>query len=55
MYGFSEITTKNCKPRYGNPPIFSNGELASLKMPVVYIGAKNDILIDTKKSVDRLL
>lgn len=51
---FFEATSKNCKPRYGNPPIFSDEELSSLKMPVVYIGAADDVLIDTEKSVERL-
>jgi len=54
MRVFFEATTKNCKPRYGNPPVFSDEELLSLKMPVVYIGAADDVLIDTKKSVERL-
>lgn len=51
---FFEVTALNCKPRYGNPPIFSDDELSSLKMPVVYIGAADDVLIDTKKSLERL-
>ena len=38
-----------------NPPIFSEDELSSLNMPVVYIGAKDDVLIDTDRSVERLL
>lgn len=54
MRDFFKVTSLNCKPRYGNPPVFSNDELLSLKMPVVYIGAKDDVLIDTEKSVERL-
>jgi pimeloyl-ACP methyl ester carboxylesterase len=51
---FFEVTAGNCKPRYGNVPVFSDDELTSLKMPVIYIGSKNDVLIDTKRSVERL-
>ncbi len=51
---FFELTAKNCKARYGNPPIFSDEELSSLKMPVIYIGAADDVLIDTKKSLEKL-
>jgi len=51
---FFEVTSLNCKPRYGNPPIFSDEELSSLKMPVIYIGAADDVLIDTEKSLERL-
>lgn len=51
---FFDVTTGNCKPRYGNVPVFSDDELSSLKMPVIYIGAKNDVLIDTKRSLERL-
>lgn len=54
MRDFFEATSRNCKPRFGNPPMFSNDELSSLRMPVVYIGAKDDALIDTEKSVERL-
>ena len=51
---FFEVTAKNCKPRFGNPPVFSDEELSSLKMPVVFIGGDNDVLVDTKRSLERL-
>jgi pimeloyl-ACP methyl ester carboxylesterase len=51
---FFDVTAGNCKPRYGNIPLFSDDELSSLKMPVIYIGSKNDVLIDTKRSHERL-
>lgn len=54
MRDFFEVTALNCKPRYGNPPTFSDEELSSLKMPVVYIGAADDAVIDTEKSLERL-
>ena len=51
---FFEVTAKNCKTRYGNPPVVSDEELLSLKMPVVFIGGENDVLVDTKRSMERL-
>ena len=55
LRNFFDVTAGNCKPRYGNVPVFSNDELSSLKMPVIYIGSKNDVLIDTARSHERLL
>jgi pimeloyl-ACP methyl ester carboxylesterase len=52
---FFNVTAANCKPRYGNVPVFSNDELSSMKIPVIYIGSKNDVFIDTKKSLQRLI
>ncbi len=52
---FFDVTAGNCKPRYGNIPVFRDDELSSLKMPVIYIGAKEDVLIDTKRSHERIL
>lgn len=54
MRDYFAVTALNCKPRFGNPPVFSDEELSSLMMPVVYIGAKDDVLIDTKRSLKRL-
>jgi pimeloyl-ACP methyl ester carboxylesterase len=51
---FFEVTAGNCKPRYGKVPVFSDKELASLSIPVIYIGAKEDVLIDTKRSHERI-
>ncbi len=51
---FIDVTSNNCKPRLGNPPVFSDEELASLKIPVVLIGAEEDAIIDTKKTAERL-
>ena len=51
---FFEVTAKNCKPRFGNPHVFSDEELSSLKMPVVFIGGDNDVLVDTKRSLEML-
>ncbi len=51
---FFDVTAGNCKPRYGNVPVFSDDELSSLKMPVIYIGSKNDVLIDTERSHEKL-
>ena len=51
---FFILTTGNCRPRYGNPPPFSDAELSSIEVPVIYIGGEDDPLIDTKKTSDRL-
>lgn len=51
---FIDVTANNCKPRLGNPPVFSDEELSSINAPVIFIGAENDVLVNTKKSQDRL-
>lgn len=54
MRTYFEVTAINCKTRYGKPPVFSDEQLSSLKMPVVFIGGKNDVLVNTKKSLEKL-
>ena len=51
---FFKLTTGNCMPRRGNPPIFSDEELSSIKASVIFIGGKNDLLVDTNKTQERL-
>lgn len=35
-------------------PVLSDDELSSLKKPVIYIGSKNDVLIDNAMSHERI-
>jgi pimeloyl-ACP methyl ester carboxylesterase len=51
---YFEITAKNCKARHGKPPVFTDEQLSSLKMPVVFIGGKNDLIVNTEKSLEKL-
>ncbi len=42
------------KPRYATLPVFSDGELSRLTMPILVIFGENDMLLNAKKSIGRI-
>jgi pimeloyl-ACP methyl ester carboxylesterase len=56
-HGFREyfdLIGRHFKYRTGNPPLFTDEELASVKLPIVVIVGKKDMLIDAQKTCERL-
>ncbi|MCG8571454.1 MAG: alpha/beta hydrolase [Spirochaetes bacterium] len=51
---FSHLIAKNFIPVAEPVPVFSNDELCQLNMPILYIGGKEDVLLNTSKSAERL-
>lgn len=50
---YSRLISKNFLPYMGAVPIFSDEELRRLTCPTLLIAGDKDVLIDSKKSVDR--
>jgi pimeloyl-ACP methyl ester carboxylesterase len=48
------LISKHFKYRLGSPPLFSDAELQSLSMPVLYLAGEEDALLNTPKTAARL-
>ncbi|MDC7233078.1 MAG: alpha/beta hydrolase [Spirochaetales bacterium] len=48
------VMMKHCRPREEAPPLFTDTELSSLAVPLLYLAGDKDILLNTEKSVRRL-
>jgi pimeloyl-ACP methyl ester carboxylesterase len=48
------LTNKHFRFRTGAPPLFSDEELLSLTMPVLFLAGENDAFLNTPKTVKRL-
>jgi pimeloyl-ACP methyl ester carboxylesterase len=53
-YGYAELLRQHYNPRPLKFPIFTDSEIAALKMPVLFIGGDIDPLLPTKKGAERL-
>ncbi len=51
---FMTLVDKNFRYRAGSPPIFTDEELHSLTMPVLYVAGSHDIILNTEQSAARL-
>jgi pimeloyl-ACP methyl ester carboxylesterase len=51
---FFTLVAKHFRYRTGAPPLFSDEELTTLTMPVLYLAGEKDVLLDTQKSAERL-
>lgn len=51
---FQAVVSKHFHPVTERLPVFSDEQLVRLTMPVQYFGGDHDVLLDTKKSVERL-
>jgi len=51
---FILLITKHEKPRYATLPVFGDAELARLAMPILVVFGENDMLLNARKSVDRI-
>lgn len=53
-FGYAELLRQHYNPRPLKFPIFTDAAIASLSMPVLFIGGEIDPLLHTKKGADRL-
>lgn len=51
---FMLLVDRNFRYRTGAPPLFTDAELQSLRMPVLFLAGENDVLLDTPKTAERL-
>jgi pimeloyl-ACP methyl ester carboxylesterase len=51
---FLTLVNRHFKFRLGAPPLFSDAELRSLGMPVLFLAGEQDVLLNTLKTADRL-
>lgn len=51
---FFTLIGRHFNYRMGSPPLFTDEELRSLAMPVLYLAGENDVLLNTKKTAERL-
>lgn len=51
---FFLLTARHFNFRAGAPPLFTDQELSSLSMPVLYLAGVDDVLLDTRKTAARL-
>lgn len=51
---FILLIMKNEKPRYATLPVFSDAELSRLTMPILVVFGESDMLLNAKKSIDRI-
>ena len=51
---FMTLVDKHFRYRTGAPPLFTDAELASLHMPVIFLAGAHDVLLDTPKTAARL-
>ena len=51
---FMTLVDKHFRYRTGAPPLFTDAELASLHMPVLFLAGAHDVLLDTPKTAARL-
>jgi len=51
---FGKLIFSYYNPRFDNLPIFSDGELSKLTMPVYYLGGEKDALLRSQESANRL-
>lgn len=48
------LTAKHFNYRRGEPPIFTDEQLRSIKVPIIFLGGKEDIIFNTEKAAQRL-
>ena len=51
---FMTLVDKHFRYRTGAPPLFTDSELASLHMPVLFLAGAHDVLLDTPQTAARL-
>ncbi|MBN1991533.1 MAG: alpha/beta hydrolase [Anaerolineae bacterium] len=51
---FLTLVGRHFNYRMGSPPLFTDAELQSLTMPVLYLAGEKDALLDTPKTAERL-
>ena len=51
---FFTLVGKYFKFRIGSPPLFTDEELQSLTMPVLFLAGEKDVLLNSQKSAERL-
>ena len=51
---FGRLVSKHCRPLYEPIPLFSNGELERLTMPVQYFGGDHDVMLNTEATAARI-
>ena len=51
---FFRLTSKHFNFRRGEPPIFTDEQLRSVKVPTIFLGGKADIVFNTEKAAQRL-
>lgn len=51
---FGDLIMEHFTPRIGSLPNLTDEELATLRMPILYIGGEEDALLHTQDSADRL-
>ena len=54
VFGFADLLRKHFNPRRLKFPIFTDSQIAALKMPVLFIGGEIDPLLHTKAGAKRL-
>lgn len=53
-FTFFKLLMKHCRFREDQPPLFRDDELKSCSSPILYMGGDRDILLNTRKSAQRL-
>jgi pimeloyl-ACP methyl ester carboxylesterase len=51
---FFTLVGKHFKFRVGSPPLFTDEELQSLTMPILFLAGEKDVLLNSQKSAERL-
>ena len=51
---FMTLVDRHFRYRLGAPPLYTDAELASLHMPLLYLAGVDDVMLDTPKSAARL-